>query len=760
MLANYEFVQQFISKILVSGRVGYSEPTPYISHIEVLTEQFLDNGWTPELVKKAEWSQPRTKFTSSDGNTEVWVNGSEVSRHPKETTIITVRKELTKKMLQAQGIPTPPGADFAQNEKKYAELFFNQLDGPKVIKPTNSGQSRGVTVGATTPEQFDLAWEKACEPGGRHGRILIEKQVKGLELRCYVIGDEVVGVLARIQPFVVGDGVSTIESLRKSTLEERSLHRRAGQFDLQIDESFLEASDLSLHSIPAEGQIVIVNPITLATVGGSNVEITGLTSEKIKSVAVDAIHAIPRMETGGVDILVDDITDPTSITVIEINAAAALNIHRYPTHGAPLELCHDLAKYFNDQYMKEGASRNQDFSKTVSSPTAKIDSVAEGEISFENLEQTPYRIQFDAVTASGRHSLWYKFDRRIDCSTTAIASAASTLCGTSLEKIHFDFEIPPNTAKQIEEFTGAVVNAPLSETLYHRSPTTTTPILSFSGGFDSLAALRLLSDDAHLVSLDFGGWFAREAEFFKRFDTLVVETNVRRTPSQADSFARNHWSFMTAAAILTAEYFGASHHAFGSILGIKFALPPHKRYIHPLEMVGLEYLPVIDGITELGSAKILAQTDPELVADSLRSLAGENDRKRFLKTLLAHHAAKQVGTDISVPPLPRSWTSKIHFEDSYTTALTALYFLAQGSGDLIEPLYIEIPKSATEVVKGMSMDFLLKTNWDFYTYLPSEYSPQLAYRMAELGFAPYSERDWEEAKIVRHYLNDIFNISS
>lgn len=758
MLANYEFVQKFIADYLVNGFVGYSEPTPYVSHMEVLAELFKEKGWASELIEKPEWAQPRMKFTSSDLETEVWVNGSEVSRHPKETTIITERKELTKKMLAAQGLPIPSGADFAHHEKRYAELFFDQLEGPKVFKPTNSGQSKGVSIGVTSIDQFEQAWNRACEPGGRHGRVLIEQQVRGLELRCYVIGNEVVGVLARIQPFVVGDGVSTIERLRETILKERSRHRRASQFDLKIDETFLAVSDLSLGSVPAKDEIVIVNPITLASVGGSNVEITDLTSDAIKEIAVEAIQAIPLMEAGGVDILVDDIANPTSITVIEINAAAALNIHRYPTHGMPIELCRNLANYFDSQHLKEKSLRNGETTRILSSMPREDKEIADDEISFENLEQSPSHIQFDVVTSSGREKLWYKFGRRLECSTTAIASTMTTLCGTKFSTVHFDFEIPKNTAHRIEEFTGARVIAPVSGNLYQREPTSETPILSFSGGFDSLAALRILNNDAHLVSLDFGGWFEREAEFFKKFDTLVVETNVRRTPSQENSFARNHWSFMTAAAILSAEYFGASHHAFGSILGVEFALPPVKRYIHPLEMVSLKNLPVIDGITELGSAKILAQTDPELVAGSLRSLAGDSDRKRFLKTLLAHQAAELVGNEVPLPPLPQSWDAKIRFTDSYTTALTALYLLARGSGDLIEPLYAEIPESARDIVKDKSLDFLLKANWDFYTYLPKEFAPRISHRLAELDFKPYSEQDWNEAKEVRAYLNSLFQI--
>lgn len=214
---------------------------------------------------------------------------------------------------------------------------------------------------------------------------------------------------------------------------------------------------------------------------------------------------------------------------------------------------------------------------------------------------------------------------------------------------------------------------------------------------------------------------------------------------------------MAVGAILTSEYFGGRYHVFGSILGDTFARRPSKRKIAPLEMVGLENLPVTEGITELGTAKVLAQTDPALIRGSLESLAGATDRKRFLKVLLSHVGAKAAGVSVDVPDLIETWDNTIRFSSSYTTAMTCMYLLAKGEEDLIAPLYETVPSSAKEAVGGMSLDFMLKANWDYYTFLTEDFAPSLAARLTELGFRPYSEVDWREAHAVRSYLNDVFD---
>lgn len=375
-------------------------------------------------------------------------------------------------------------------------------------------------------------------------------------------------------------------------------------------------------------------------------------------------------------------------------------------------------------------------------------------IEFRNLSMGPRLIEVEAVNDDGAFPLWFQFSRETKVSTHAVAVALSTLCGSEYAEIHFGFPVAGTLAAEIAKFTKSSVTCNGDED--YEKPSGKNITLSFSGGFDSLAAHRLLGEEATLVSIDFGGWFEREAEFFRRFDPLVVSTNIRRTPSQSKSFANNHWTFMGLGAILTAESLNSGFHVFGRILGERFARKPLSAGVRPLEMIGVRNIPITDGITELGTAKILAQTDASLVSDSIRSLAGKTDRKRLLKLILASVAADEMGLEVSLPPIPDTWNNPIDFSSSYTTALSALYLIARGKAHLIEPLFKQIPSSAYAIVEDLSLDFIMKVNTDFYDSLPRDIAGKVAKRYIELGFAPYTESDWVEAKLVRSYLNRVF----
>ncbi|MCG7445770.1 hypothetical protein [Corynebacterium sp. ACRPO] len=378
-----------------------------------------------------------------------------------------------------------------------------------------------------------------------------------------------------------------------------------------------------------------------------------------------------------------------------------------------------------------------------------------GSIEFTRLVTTSQSIEVLAKFDGQEHKLWYEFDRSVRPSTNAIATALSTLCGTKFDAIYYDFPVADQVVERLENFTKSSVKA--SESTSPIAPRGGGHILSFSGGFDSYAALRLLGPETHLVSLDFGGWFEREARFFTDFNPLVIKTNIRRTPTQKDSLARNHWTFMATGAILTAEYFGATQHSFGSILGETFSRPvkaPKK--VAPLEIMGLQESPVTNGITELGTAKLLLQSDPDHLADSIDSLAGNTDRKKFLKTAITTLLAPQFCENIRLPQLPNTWSKPIDVTDSYTTTMSLLYFISQGHKELIAPLFKEIPDSLNTFASKTDMSFMLKANTDYYQFLPHRVAGKLLANLERYGFSPYTEFDWENAKAAREFLNQLF----
>lgn len=372
-------------------------------------------------------------------------------------------------------------------------------------------------------------------------------------------------------------------------------------------------------------------------------------------------------------------------------------------------------------------------------------------IRFSNLEVTSRGISLRAAYKESV-DLWFKFDRDIEVSSTQVALAMATLSGTKYDQVEFDFEVDKSAIQTIATATRAEIAAIATE---QTRPITSDRgnVLSFSGGFDSLSAWRLMPNDTQLVSLDFGGWFEREAEFFRDFDTLVITTNARSEPTRTTPLTRNHWSFMAMGAILAANHFNVRYHTFGQILGESMARAPQSvPTLAVLSELGYVEAGYSRGLTEVGTAAVVLQSDPQRVLESLKSLAGPRDRKLYRKTALSEILANRLGVDLTVPSMDFDKSPRIAFGDDYASSLSALYCIAKGQLESIEGLFEWIPSEVKEFAKSTNFDFMEKVNWDAYAGFPQELKPQLWERFVKYGLEPYSERDWDEVKLARELL--------
>lgn len=376
---------------------------------------------------------------------------------------------------------------------------------------------------------------------------------------------------------------------------------------------------------------------------------------------------------------------------------------------------------------------------------------SEREIRFSHLEISPQSVSVK-VQYEEQFTLEWNFDRLVPVSSSQVALAAATLCGTKFKHVEFDFEIEESVLATLRQFTRSEVRA-VSTPDAPRPLLHDGNVLSFSGGFDSFSAWRLMPESSHLVSLDFGGWFEREADFFQDFDTLVVSTNMRSVPTLRTPLTRNHWSFMAVGAILTARHFNVKYHSFGSILGESLSSSSRPVPTLPvLEALGFKEAGYARGLTEIGTAGIILKSDPSRVVDSLRSLSGPRDRKIFRKTAVSEVVAQKIGLAIDLPKLDYNRSPAIKFGDDYASSLSALYCLGQGRGDSIEGLFESIPEEARQIGNDLTFNFMEKVNWDAYSGFPSALIEGLWVKLAKFQIEPYGEQDWAELSIVRDYL--------
>ena len=98
---------------------------------------------------------------------------------------LAMDKSMTKRMMDAAGIPTAPWRDIPSYTEADIPALAAELEVPCAVKIVNGGSSIGVALPDTRQELEDALREMLCY--GSH--IIVEKKIAGRELTVGVLGD-------------------------------------------------------------------------------------------------------------------------------------------------------------------------------------------------------------------------------------------------------------------------------------------------------------------------------------------------------------------------------------------------------------------------------------------------------------------------------------------------------------------------------------------------------------------------------------------
>ena len=357
--------------------------------------------------------------------------------------------------------------------------------------------------------------------------------------------------------------------------------------------------------------------------------------------------------------------------------------------------------------------------------------------------------------------LYFELNMAVSPSNDLIAISLSTLCGRgNYQSIKFDFDISNQAAERIKDFCRAEIACGIhsKSSIEQNVLTKNKSALSFSGGFDSLAAKFLMPDDTVLISMDFGGKFAREREFFNEFDTHIVTTNLLETHLRANS-----WSFMGIAAILYSDYLSIKYHTFGGILEAgpsNFATTPvaaKNETFPPFAAVDMINAPYVLGITEIGTAMILMKYAPDLVKKSLDSLANAGEEKKYRKQIIASLVSGKMGIEFEIKQFDEPNHAWI-FGKSFAVDFLAIYFLKFAGKEITEKMVKEIPYEIIELSQRLSLKFYERVNTNFLENFPPELLGGLLEKLSAAKIVPYTGKDWSEFNEVVAVLKKYYKI--
>ncbi|WP_020654985.1 cyanophycin synthetase [Massilia niastensis] len=269
------------------------------------------------------------------GSRQRRIQAAEIDATGAIAETIAQDKELTKKLLDAAGVPVPHGRVVSDPEDAWAAA--QEIGLPVVIKPKDGNQGKGVTVNVTTKEALAAGFHTASE---FRDDIMVERYLPGHDYRLLVIGDKLVAAARRDPPQVVGDGRQSVRQLvdqvnldpRRSDGHATSLTKI--RFD-DIALASLAKQGLNADSVPAVGQRVVLRNNANLSTGGSATDVTDDVHPEVAERAIAAAHMV-GLDICGVDLVCDSVLKPIEEQgggIVEVNAAPGLRMHLSPSFG-------------------------------------------------------------------------------------------------------------------------------------------------------------------------------------------------------------------------------------------------------------------------------------------------------------------------------------------------------------------------------------------------------------------------------------------
>ena len=252
-------------------------------------------------------------------------------------------KKQAREMFSQNGIPHAKGQIFYGPLKPFR--FAKKYGFPVVVKPNVSGFSRGSHFPIYTYRELlkAIVLVKIWWPSS-----VIEQYLEGKNYRIVVVKDEIMSVIRRYPPFVIGNGHLSIEELidRENNIRSQMalypvIHPIPKSFKIS---RFLKKKNLCFSSVPGEEEMVtLFNRISLAP--GGVIEILDKDSihEQNKALFLKIlpyfnanILGIDAIFEKGVDIPFTD----QRVIFLEVNSRPYLKMHDYPRYGVKQELQH------------------------------------------------------------------------------------------------------------------------------------------------------------------------------------------------------------------------------------------------------------------------------------------------------------------------------------------------------------------------------------------------------------------------------------
>lgn len=319
-----------ISEMVAEPKASRNRYAKFKSRTRLLLDEAEKKGWTLHQVWKSTW------LFLDNGEVVGGTYEHALSNQAHLARTLATHKEATKLALSAIGVPVPTGKVYEPTELQTAVDDFVANTKPQIMKPSSGATSTAVTLSIPDLDSFVEAWSLVRETLPK-AKILVEDLVEGFDVRVVVINGKAVAAASRVNPFVIGDGVSTLDELISARDLDREKSAYLKRFKTPIDDDFLEAQGKKRGSVVENGSIVLLNRSMNVAGGGESINVSSAISQDLLKLAEEAASALPFQPIVGVDILTPHLSASEAV-VLELNVQPHFDLHHYITYGDPINV--------------------------------------------------------------------------------------------------------------------------------------------------------------------------------------------------------------------------------------------------------------------------------------------------------------------------------------------------------------------------------------------------------------------------------------
>jgi D-alanine-D-alanine ligase-like ATP-grasp enzyme len=240
-------------------------------------------------------------------------------------------KQALKKVFTRHNLPIPKGK--AVLTTSGALKVFQSLGTAAITKPRQGSRGRHTTVEIKSEKELVAAFIRARQ---LCPYVLVEEFIPGKIYRATVIGKKVIGVMELVRPYVVADGIMTIDQLRiHHNLHNKDFPQLTDVEDSKLFQLAIVHQGYSNDSIPEKGTQILLAEFSERSNGGYFIDCTDeVPSDTI--ITIERAAHVCGVDLVGFDIISRDLTNEKERFVfIEANTLPYIEIHDIPYSGKP-----------------------------------------------------------------------------------------------------------------------------------------------------------------------------------------------------------------------------------------------------------------------------------------------------------------------------------------------------------------------------------------------------------------------------------------